>query len=73
MSLDFDRIGVEREPWQRSWTEDDVMLYAVGVGAGQEDPLAELAFTVENAIGVELQVLPTFGNLLSGSEWVDFG
>jgi acyl dehydratase len=36
------------------------MLYALGVGAGQDDPADELAFTTENSHGVESQVLPTF-------------
>jgi acyl dehydratase len=36
------------------------MLYAVGVGAGLEEPSAELAFTTENSHGVEQRVLPTF-------------
>jgi len=41
-----------------------VLLYALAVGAGQPDPLAELEFTTENSIGITTQVLPTFANLL---------
>ena len=39
-----------------SWTSKDALLYAVGIGAGQE----ELAFTTENTNGVAQQVFPTF-------------
>jgi acyl dehydratase len=69
MSLNFDLIGVDSAPAQRTWTETDVLLYALGVGAGAEDPLAELEFTTENSAGVRTQVLPTFGNLITGGSW----
>jgi acyl dehydratase len=66
MSLNFDLIGVESEPAERTWTSSDVLLYALGVGAGAEDPLAELEFTTENSIGITTKVLPTFGNMITG-------
>jgi acyl dehydratase len=66
MSLNFDLVGVDSEPAERSWTTADVLLYALGVGAGQADPLAELEFTTENSIGVQAKVLPTFGNMIGG-------
>jgi acyl dehydratase len=66
MSLNFDLVGVDSEPAERSWTATDVLLYALGVGAGQADPLAELEFTTENSIGVQTKVLPTFGNMIAG-------
>jgi acyl dehydratase len=66
MSLNFDLVGVDSEPAERTWTTTDVLLYALGVGAGQADPLAELEFTTENSIGVPTKVLPTFGNMISG-------
>ena len=66
MSLNFDLVGVDSEPAERAWTTTDVLLYALGVGAGQVDPLAELEFTTENSIGVQAKVLPTFGNMISG-------
>ena len=66
MSLNFDLVGVDSEPAERAWTTTDVLLYALGVGAGQADPLAELEFTTENSIGVTTRVLPTFANLISG-------
>jgi acyl dehydratase len=66
MSLNFDLVGVDSEPATRSWTTTDVLLYALGVGAGQADPLAELEFTTENSTGVQTKVLPTFGNMITG-------
>jgi acyl dehydratase len=66
MPLNHEIVGVDSEPAERTWTESDVLLYALGVGAGQEDPLAELEFTTENSIGVQTRVLPTFANLIAG-------
>ena len=66
MSLNLDLVGVDSEPGGRTWTETDVLLYALGVGAGQADPLAELEFTTENSVGVPTRVLPTFGNMIGG-------
>jgi acyl dehydratase len=65
MPLNHDIVGADSEPAERTWTESDVLLYALGVGAGQEDPLAELEFTTENSIGVQTRVLPTFANLIA--------
>ncbi|RZS34239.1 MaoC dehydratase-like protein [Herbihabitans rhizosphaerae] len=61
MGLDHNIIGQTEGPWTASWTADDALLYAVGIGAGQQDPTAELAFTTENTADVTQQVLPTFG------------
>ena len=66
MSLNHEIVGIDSEPAERTWTETDVLLYALAVGAGQDDPLAELEFTTENSIGVRTQVLPTFGNMIGG-------
>jgi acyl dehydratase len=63
--LNHDIVGAPSAPSMRSWTTTDVLLYALGVGAGQDDPLSELEFTTENTIGVATQVLPTFGTMLS--------
>lgn len=54
-----------------SWDEDRVMLYAVGVGAGLQDPADELQFTTENTPGQPLQVLPGFLTTLHvpGIDW----
>lgn len=43
-----------------AWDERDVMLYALGVGAGVGAPERELALTTENSRGVALAVLPSF-------------
>lgn len=56
MPLNPDAVGSTSDPIEVSWTSKDVLLYAVGVGAGHE----ELAFSTENTSDVEQQVLPTF-------------
>ena len=48
-----------------TWNSDRALLYAVGVGAGLEDPFEELQFTTENTQGVAQQVVPTFMALMS--------
>lgn len=65
MPLDLDVVGKPSEPATVSWSADEALLYAVGVGAGQNDPLAELAFTTENSHEVPQRVLPTFGAILT--------
>jgi acyl dehydratase len=49
---------------ERSWNSKDALLYAVGIGAGAVDPLAELQFTTENSRGIDQQVLPTFAVII---------
>jgi acyl dehydratase len=63
--MDLSVVGKQRGPWTRSWTSDDALLYALGVGAGQDDPTAELAFTTENTAGVTQQALPTYAIVLA--------
>ena len=53
-------IGTELASGEFDWDPDRAMLYAVGVGAGLQDPLEELQFTTENSPGSAQQVLPTF-------------
>lgn len=65
VSIDPDLVGRRLNVADVQWGERDVMLYALGVGAGQTDPQAELEFTTENARDVPLQVLPTFGLILA--------
>ncbi|HWE89354.1 MAG TPA: MaoC/PaaZ C-terminal domain-containing protein [Pseudonocardiaceae bacterium] len=60
MALDRGIVGVEQGPWTRTWSSDDALIYALGVGAGQLDPTKELAFTTEYAHGVTQRVLPTY-------------
>src|SRR3984893_5535657 len=59
--LNLDAVGRSFGPGATSWSSKDALLYALGVGAGQEDPLRELEFTKENSKGVIQRVLPTFG------------
>jgi acyl dehydratase len=60
MAINHDAVGARSEPFTRRWTNKDALLYALGVGAGQADPSAELTFTTENSRGVTQQVLPTY-------------
>lgn len=63
MPINPDAVGATSEPSRTSWTSKDALLYAVGVGAGQE-PLEELQFTTENSADVEQKVLPTMAVVL---------
>lgn len=65
MPMNFDAIGVDNGFAEASWTSRDAIIYALGVGAGQDDPVQELQFTTENSIGVSQQVLPVFGVVLA--------
>lgn len=65
MALNLDAVGTVGEPRTVTWTSDEALLYAIGVGAGQDDPMSELAFTTENSHGIEQRVLPTFGVILT--------
>jgi acyl dehydratase len=67
MALDHSLVGIRSEPVDRSWNATDAILYALGVGAGADDPTTELQFTTENTAGVEQQVLPTFGVLAAAA------
>ncbi len=65
MAINPDAVGTTSEPVESSWRSRDALLYAVGVGAGQ-DPLdpAELCFVTENSMEVTQRVLPTFAVVL---------
>lgn len=53
-----------------SWDSDRTLLYAVGVGAGLQDPLEERQFTTENTPGLPQQVIPSFLALMNpGGDW----
>lgn len=56
MPMNLDAVGTVFRESEASWTPDDCMLYALGVGAG----LDELEFVTENTAGRPLRVLPTF-------------
>jgi acyl dehydratase len=59
MPINPDAVGTRSEPSHRSWSSKDCLLYALGVGAGAQDPADELAFTTENSQNVTQRVLPT--------------
>lgn len=56
MPVDVAAIGAVAGPVVRSWTSTDCLLYALGIGAGEDD----LAFCTENTEGVPQRVYPTF-------------
>ncbi len=61
MAIDLEGVlGVELEPTSFSWDEEDVILYHLGIGAGDPptDP-GELRYTYEG----DLHVLPTYATI----------
>jgi acyl dehydratase len=56
MPLNPAAVGATSEPAEFSWTSKDALLYAVSIGAGED----ELAFTTENTAGIDQVVFPTF-------------
>jgi acyl dehydratase len=62
MPIDPSAVGATGGPVRRSWTSNDALLYAVGVGAGT----SELPFTTENTIDTPQRVLPTFAVIIGG-------
>ncbi|MCP5059378.1 MAG: enoyl-CoA hydratase [bacterium] len=62
MPLNPDAVGRKGQPERRSWTSEESMLYALGVGAGTE----ELAFTTENTKDTPQRALPTMAVVLGG-------
>src|SRR5262245_47308828 len=60
MPMNLDAVGAVSDPGRHSWTSKDALLYALGVGAGQNDPTGfELEFTTENSQNLKQAVLPT--------------
>jgi len=58
--VDYDKLlGYEMPTFTYSYTERDLALYALGVGAGVADPLKDLNFTYE--LHPDFAALPTFG------------
>ncbi len=66
MPINPDAVGNRGAAVRSSWTSKDSLLYAVGVGAGQEptDP-AELPFVTENSMNVTQRALPTMAVVLA--------
>lgn len=60
MPINPEAVGSKGEPFEHSWSEKDVMLYALGVGAAT----TELQFTTENTTDTPLRVLPTMAVVL---------
>jgi acyl dehydratase len=65
MPINPEAVGSRSEPSRRSWTSKDCLIYALGVGAGAQDPLSELEFTTENSQDVAQRVLPTAAVVLA--------
>lgn len=65
MPLDLSAVGRRTGPQPVTWNSRDAIIYALGVGAGSEDPSRELAFTTENSKGIDQAVLPTFPAVIS--------
>ncbi|MCY3562284.1 MAG: MaoC/PaaZ C-terminal domain-containing protein [bacterium] len=60
MPINPDALGAKGSPVARSWNSKDCLLYALGVGAGMDDPVgSELEFTTENSHEVTQKALPT--------------
>ena len=71
MTLDHTLVGVPSEPFDRSWEHTDALLYALGLGAGHDDPTAALANPTEpgdtSAGGVGGQMgVPRLGGVVTG-------
>ena len=60
MPINPDAVGTLSDPQVSEWSSKDSLLYAVGVGAGQNptDP-RDLPFVTENSNGIEPRALPT--------------
>lgn len=61
MSIGEHLLDLKIQAVAGSWSERDCRIYALGVGAGMDDPAEELEYTTENSEGKVLRVLPTFG------------
>ena len=67
MPINPDAVGTSSDPHDASWTSKDCLLYALGVGAGVQDPTGfELEFTTENSQDVQQRALPTFPVVVAG-------
>ncbi len=74
MTLWHDLVGYNWDSGTRNWGFSDTALYALGVGAGADNPGAELQFTTDNSVDCPPAVLPTFATtLLSRERQPSFG
>ncbi|HVW35621.1 MAG TPA: MaoC/PaaZ C-terminal domain-containing protein [Acidimicrobiia bacterium] len=62
MPIDTTAVGAQSDSVEVSWSSEDGLLYALGVGAGADNPTdpVELVYTTENSLGTEQRLLPTF-------------
>lgn len=67
MKITSELVGARLEPVRTSWNSRDCALYALGIGAGQQDPLRELEFTTDTMPHRRQVVYPTFG-VLAGAK-----
>jgi acyl dehydratase len=67
MPINPDAVGSRSEPVRSSWRSKDCLLYALGVGAGADDPSSELEFTTENSQDVIQRALPTMPVVLGSA------
>ena len=67
MPINPDAVGTVGPENKISWTSEDSLLYALGVGAGQTNPTGfELEFTTENTKDTIQQAFPTQVVVLGG-------
>lgn len=64
MPINPEAVGSRPPPTRRRWDSGDCFLYALAVGAGADNPLAELEFTTENSTSKTPRVLPTMAVVL---------
>ncbi len=69
MPINPEAVGAKGEPGDHTWDERDVMLYALGLGAGLDD----LALVTENSQGIDLVALPTMPVILGTGGMSTFG
>lgn len=65
MSIDLNAVGRSAGPVKVGWDSKDALLYALGVGAGADNPREELSLTTENTAGVSQEILPTYAIVLA--------
>lgn len=74
MPIDPQAVGNTSDPTEFSWTSNDSLLYALGVGAGAHDPTgSELEFTTENTKDCPQQALPTQVVVMGAGNMPSFG
>lgn len=72
MAIDASAVGKELRPFEHSWTQKEIMLYALGIGAGAAED--ELKFVYENGLEAlpTFAVIPSFGALMGIADVLTF-